>query len=123
MKINSVNPVIIWDNADKVVSFYENSLGFHVVHNGRFFSQDDPEGKIRVLENEAGFRIDIIRLESQKTPTHGIRMNVEDLDEILAVYEAEGFSVYRGPVIVDNSKRVLVAKDNGEPVMVFQHIK
>lgn len=123
MKITSINPVIISADADEIISFYEKNFGFRVIHKGSLISTANPTETIRVLENEDGHRLDVIRLDSKTSTEHGLRINVDDFDEALSIYKAEGFSIMSGPVVSNTSKRVLITKRNGAPLLLMQHLK
>lgn len=123
MKITSINPAIITPHADQITAFYEKSFGFRVIHKGTLISTANPNETVRVLENEDGIRLDIVQLNSQKVSVHAIRVNVDDFEEGLAVYKAEGFSEISEPVVSKSSKRVLISKLDGAPILLMQHLK
>ena len=123
MKITAINPAIISAFADEIIAFYEKNFGFRVIHKGNLISTANPLETVCVLENEAGLRLDVVRLDSAKSAAHGLRINVDDFDAGLALYEAEGFSVMCGPVATETSKRVLLNKRDGAPVLLMQHLK
>ncbi len=123
MKITSINPVIISAYADQIISFYEKNFGFRVIHRGSLISTTNPVETVRVLENKDGHRLDIIRLDSKTATEHGLRINVDDFEEALALYKAEGFSIMYGPTVTETSKRVLLSKHGDAPLLLMQHLK
>lgn len=54
---------------------------------------------------------------------HAIRVNVDNFEEAMKIYNDEGFTVFKGPNILPDSKNVLLAAPDKPLILLMQHIK
>ena len=114
-------PAIVCKDAEMIAKFYEDNFGFKVAHKLSSLTGEKEEDAIWVMENEAGIRFDIINMDLPFSIS--IRVNVDDFDEALKFYKAEGFVENCAPVCGKSSKRVLLSKFDQTPILLIQHIK
>ena len=120
MKLKNIYPAIVTANPEKVIAFHEKMYGFKVIHKiENNLNMGDCE---YVLENPDGFRLDVIQSDVQND-FHTMRVNVDDFDEALAAYQAEGFAVVVGPETNQSFRRALLCRENGTKFMLMQHLK
>jgi len=122
MKVSSVHPIIISDNAKETVEFYAG-LGFEITHDSHTI-MGNPVYVIRNGEAE---------LEIMETPTnapnpmpaglYGIRINVDDLDAAVEAFKQKGGTILAGPLENEWSK-VYVGQDaEGINITLMKHIR
>jgi len=122
MKISSVHPIIISDNAEKTVEFY-GALGFTTKHS----TKTDFGTPVFIIANGD------VELEIMEAPKnapipmqagfHGLRINVDDLDAAVEAFQQNGGTVLTGHL--DNGYATVVAvKDaDGNNITLMQHHK
>lgn len=120
MKITAFYPTIATNNTEKVIKDMEK-LGFRIIHR-RFdlFEKGDTE---YVLETENGQRMDVVSCPEIEENFYAIRVNVDDFDEAMKIYAEEGYTVFKGPSILPDSKNVTLFAPDKLPVLLMQHIK
>ena len=118
MQVTSFYPMYGTKDVESAVAFFAN-FGFSVRH-----TIERAGLSIRVLENDAGLRMDVIN--SPMVPGegfYGIRMNVPDLSEAVAFFEAKGGTVLTPVVSHSASELVYVRTQNGDIYCLSHHIK
>lgn len=124
MKISGFNPIILTNDLEKLCSVHVEKLGFKVIHTIKGTAADPEAVGEYVMENDAGARIDLVYYEKAVNGITSVRVNVDDFDEALAVYQSEGFSVAAGPVVLKSAKWALVDRgSDGNTFVLMQHIK
>ena len=94
MRISTFNPMVIIKDIDPVVELFEN-LGFKIRHT-KEGTADEPFTDIR-MEDANGFHMDIIRSDNlPRESVTAIRMNVDNIEEGIALLSAHGFEKYKG---------------------------
>ncbi len=122
MKVTSVHPIIVSDNAEKLMAFYAN-LGFTTKHA----STTTMEGPVYIIANGD------VELEIMQTPEnspnpmpaglYGLRINVDDVEAAVEAFKQNGGTILAGPFGNEWTK-LYVAKDaDGVNVTIMQHIR
>ena len=122
MKITSFNPLIVTKDADSAVALFE-ALGFEKRHIKEGISENNATD-IR-MKNADGFHVDVSQGTGEWTM---IRINVDDLEEAIALLEARGFHKARheaaNKTIDTGSSRInIMVSPSGTIFAVSQHIK
>jgi len=121
MKVNSMYPVIVSDNPEKTMQFYE-SLGFTKKHD----LITGMGSHVYIIAN-GDFEIELMESVNDgpwiyKAGLYGFRMNVEDIDAAVETFKQNGGTILAGPIEAATSK-MLIAKDaDGNNIMFMQHI-
>ena len=120
MNIKALYPALITRNVDLAIENMKK-LGFEIVHSQRdIFSR----GSIGyVMETKNGQRLDVVYTEMEEQDLHAIRVNVDDFEEALPVFQTMGFEIFKGPKTNDASKVVLLKSPDGLFVILMQHLK
>lgn len=121
MKITSFNPLIVVKDADPVIKLFEE-LGFERRHTKENISLNNATD-VR-MKDANGFHVDITQGTGEWTM---IRMNVDNLEEAVALLEAHGFHKARHAVAKDtidtgSSKFNIMVSPSGFILSVSQHI-
>lgn len=122
MKITSFNPLIVTKDAEKVIALFE-ALGFEKLHTKEDISIDNVTDTI--MEDSDGHRVDISQGTGEWTM---IRMNVDNLEEAVAFFEAHGYhkarhEAARDTVDTGSSKFNIMVSPTGTIFSVSQHLK
>ena len=123
MKITTFNPQIFTKDADSIVAVFEG-LGFEKRHDQEKIGELNVEG-IR-MKSPDGFYLDIscpdVDLPRDMV---GIRMNVDDFDNVYQLFLGNGFRNVYGEKTVDTatSKSAVLISPSGFAVNLIQHIK
>lgn len=122
MKITTFNPLIVTKDAQSAVKLFEE-LGFVRRHTKEQISINNVTD-IR-MKNADGFYVDVTQGNGEWTM---IRMNVDDLDEAIALLESRGFHKARHEAAKDtvdtgNSRFNIMVSPSGFILAVSQHIK
>ena len=122
MKITSFNPLIVTKDADSAVALFE-ALGFEKRHIKEGISENNATD-IR-MKNADGFHVDVSQGTGEWTM---IRINVDALEEAIALLEARGFHKARheaaNKTIDTGSSRInIMVSPSGTIFAVSQHIK
>lgn len=100
---------------EKTLALYTGHLGFRVAHEVK-----TPAGRIVVVENDSGARLDIMELP--KAPGfHALRTNVDDVEAAAAELRAAGY-VVQDPMEISTGRAILVTDPNGVVIDITQHI-
>ena len=122
MKITTFNPLIVTKDAQSAVKLFEE-LGFVQRHTKEQISINNVTD-IR-MKNADGFYVDVTQGNGEWTM---IRMNVDDLDEAIALLESRGFHKARHEAAKDtvdtgSSRFNIMVSPSGFILAVSQHIK
>ena len=122
MKITSFNPLIVTKDAEPVIALFE-ALGFEKRHVKEGISKNEVTD-IR-MKDANGFHVDISQGNGEWTM---IRMNVDDLEEAVAFFEARGFHKARHEaahetIDTGSSRLNIMVSPTGTIFSVSQHIK
>ena len=122
MKITSFNPLIVTKDAASTIALFE-ALGFERRHTKESIGLDNVTD-VR-MKNADGFHVDVSQGTGEWTM---IRINVDDLEEAIALLEARGFHKARheaaNKTIDTGSSRInIMVSPSGTIFAVSQHIK
>ena len=123
MKITTINPQIITNNDEPVVSLFQD-LGFEKRHNPKGIGELNVKG-IR-MKDANGFHLDISRPDVSLTQDMvAIRMNVDCFDEAYEILKKHGFkNVYGDNVVKTEAFRsAMMISQSGFAINLVQHIK
>ena len=118
MKVSSMNPVFVSADLEREVEGYK-TLGFRQVHH----LHENELVEIYVMETENGSRVDLVKIEGAEPGKVGIRINVDNLEEAVALYRSLGFTGGER-VFETKSNRIteMNAPHNDVVYIVVQHI-
>lgn len=120
MEISAFYPAVVTDDAAKIIEKMKK-FGFSVIHQ-RNISSVEGVGEY-VMANANNQRMDIVSDPSVSGALHAIRVNVDNFEEAMKIYNDEGFTVFKGPNILPDSKNVLLAAPDKPLILLMQHIK
>jgi len=122
MKISSMHPIIVTENAEKTMVFYAG-LGFTTKHT-TVMSADSP---LYIIAN-GDVELEIMQVPKDKpvpmkNGLHGIRFNVEDLDAAVEAVKQSGGTVLGGPFDTEWTSVYAVKDADGNDITLLKHIK
>ena len=122
MKITSFSPLIVTKDAENAIALFEE-LGFARRHTKEDIGEDNVTD-VR-MKDANGFHVDVSQGDGEWTM---IRMNVDNLEEAIAFFEARGFHKARHAVAnktidTGSSKLNIMVSPTGFIIAVSQHIK
>ena len=122
MKITSFNPLIVTKDAQSAIAVFE-ALGFQQRHTKEGIGEDNVTD-VR-MKDANGFHVDVSQGDSEWTM---IRINVDNLEEAIALLESRGFHKARHAVAnktidTGSSKFNIMVSPSGTIFAVSQHIK
>jgi len=122
MKISSLHPIIVTDNAEKTMEFYA-SLGFTTKHSTTM-AADSP---VYIIANDD---VELEIMQSPKNFSHpipvglyGLRFNVDDLDAAVEAIKQNGGTVVGGPFDTEWTSVYSVKDADGNNITIMKHIK
>jgi len=123
MNTKSLYPYIITDKYEETLRFYTESLGFRMKHD--HVRVDG--GHIAVITNAAGNDMEIMEQlhagpEKLYTVSHGLRMNVDDLEAACRELEEKGCRVEGEIQDIPLGKIAVITDPNGMCITLIQHI-
>lgn len=123
MKITTFNPFIVSQNADEIISLFEE-LGFEKRHTPLVDTGDRKVIRTR-MKDANGFYIDISKVETIPRDMTAIRMNVDNFREAYDLLTAHGFKKAPGieEVDLETAKALLMVSPSGFAIEVIEHIK
>ena len=123
MKITTFNPLIVSQNADEIISLFEE-LGFEKRHTPLVDTGDRKVTRTRMKDGN-GFHVDISKVEKIPRDMTAIRMNVDNFREAYDLLTAHGFQKAPGieEVNLETAKALLMVSPSGFAVEVIEHIK
>ena len=122
MTITSFNPMIVTQDAENVIQLFEE-MGFERRHTKEGIGKNNVTD-VR-MKNEGGFHVDVAQGTGEWTM---IRMNVDNLDEVVTFLEARGFHKARHEVAnktidTGSSRFNIMVSPSGFILEVSQHMK
>ncbi len=123
MKITTFNPLIVSQNADDIISLFEE-LGFEKRHTPIVDTGDRKVTRTR-MQDANGFHVDISKVDAIPRDLTAIRMNVDNFREAYDLLTARGFTKAPGVEEVDleKAKALLMVSPSGFAIEVIEHIK
>ena len=122
MTVTDYYPIFYTNDLETEIRRYEAELGFEVKHRPRIEFLD-----YAILENKNKRRIDLVcshfPADSFSEGYLGMRANVDDFDEGLACFEAQGYSLFGTAHETDSSITALLTKGDGTYIVLFHHKK
>ena len=123
MKITTFNPLIVSQNADEIISLFEE-LGFEKRHTPVVDTGDRTVTRTR-MKDANGFHVDISKVEKVPHDMTAIRMNVDDFGVAYDLLTAHGFQKAPGidEVNLETAKALLMVSPSGFMIELIEHIK
>lgn len=122
MKITSLYPIYLAD-ATLVQSNVDalKQLGFEEKHHLTEIDGTD----VRVLTTDSDTRIDIFSNDKigGKPGLYGLRVNVDNLDEVITFAETVGFKKNSDVYTVESNRSIYMESQTGLKVWFIEHIK
>jgi len=122
MKVSSMHPIIISDNAEKTMEFYA-ALGFTTKHSTTM-AADSP---VYVIAN-GDVELEIMQAPknapvSMPAGLYGLRINVDDMDAALEAFTKNGGTIVGGPFDTEWTSVYAVKDADGNNISIMKHIK
>ncbi len=122
MKISSLHPIIVTEDAEKTMAFYAG-LGFTKKHTTEM-AADSP---LYIIAN-GDVELEIMQapekeLVAMTTGLHGIRLNVDDLEAAVEAIKQNGGTVLGGPFDTEWTSVYAVKDVDGNNITLLKHIK
>lgn len=123
MKITSFNPLIVSADAASATKLFEE-LGFEKTHSKDSVNNDLNYTVVR-MKDPNGFHVDITQSQVLPRDMTIIRMNVDDLEEAVALLEKHGFVKGNSgqQVETSSSKSQFMVSPSGFAINVVKHIR
>ena len=123
MQITTFNSLIVSQNADEIISLFEE-LGFEKRHNPLVDTGDRKVVRTRMKDGN-DFYVDISKVETVPRDMTAIRMNVDIFREAYDILSAHGFKKAPGieEVDLETAKALLMVSPSGFAIEVIEHIK
>lgn len=123
MKITTFNPLIVSQNADEIISLFEE-LGFEKRHTPFIETGGRKVTRTRMKDGN-GFHVDISKVETLPRDMTAIRMNVDNFREAYDLLSAHGFKKAPGieEVDLETARALLMISPSGFAIEVIEHIK
>ena len=123
MKITSFNPLIVSSDAASTIKVFED-LGFEKTHSKDSVNNDLNYTAVR-MKDPNGFHVDITQSQVLPRDMTIIRMNVDDLEEAVALLEKHGFVKGNSgqQVETSSSKSQFMVSPSGFAINVVKHIR
>ena len=122
MKVTDFYPVFYAEDIEAETKRFTEDLGFEVKHKPSIEFLD-----YVVLENEKKRRLDLVcshfPADSFKEGFLGMRVNVDDYEEGVSYFEAQGYSVFGTAHESESSIHALMTKGDGTYLVLFHHKK
>ena len=122
MKVTDYYPIFYAEDVEAEAKRFTEDLGFVVKHRPQIEYLD-----YVVLENEKKRRVDIVCSHFPADSFHegflGMRANVDDFDEGVSYFEAQGYAIFGTAHETDSSITALLTKGDGIYMVLFHHKK
>lgn len=120
MKVTDYYPIFYTEDIEAESKRFTEEMGFEVIHRPQIEFLD-----YVVLENEKKRRIDLVcshfPADSFKDGFLGMRANVDDYEEGLAYFEAQGYALFGTAHETESSITALLSKGDGTYLVLFHH--
>ena len=123
MKITSFSPLIMSNDAENVGKVFE-ALGFSKKHEKKDATENHDSG-FRMKDTN-GHSISIAQVHGIPRDMTAVQMNVDDLDEAMALLSSFGFKNMRGEGdVIDNgsARTAVMVSPSGFAINVVYHVK
>ena len=121
MEIRNAEFIFVTDDADRFLKFHEDNFKGKVVHKiSGLFNEADT---LYVLEYPTGGRVDVLQSSTIKGDDYAVRLNVDNLEEVLPLYVNTGCEIEFGPVENPSTKAAVLKSPNGKRIMLIEHKK
>ncbi len=122
MRVSDYYPIFYAEDIEAETKRFTDDLGFSVKHKPQIEYLD-----YVVLENENKRRVDLVcshfPADSFNDGFLGMRANVDNFDEGVSYFEAQGFAVFGEAHETESSVTALMTKGDGSYLVVFHHKK
>ena len=122
MKVSDFYPIFYAEDIEAGIRRFTEDLGFTVKHRPQIEFLE-----YAVLENDNKRRVDVVcshfPADSFKDGFLGMRVNVDDFDEGVSCFEAQGYSIFGTTHETDSSVHALLTKGDGTYMVIFHHKK
>ena len=122
MKVTDYYPIFYAADIEAETRRFTEELGFSVKHKPKIEYLD-----YVVLENEKKRRVDIVHSlfpsDSFKEGFLGMRVNVDDFDEGISYFKAQGYALFGTAHETESSVTALLTKGDGSYLVLFHHKK
>lgn len=120
MKVTDYYPVFYTNDVESEIKRFTEDLGFTVKHRPKIEFLD-----YAVLENENRRCVDIVcshfPADSFKEGFLGMRVNVDDFDEGVTYFRAQGYDMFGTPHETASSVTALLKRGDGSCLVLFHH--
>lgn len=120
MKVTDYYPIFYTEDIEAESKRFTEEMGFEVIHRPQIEFLD-----YVVLENEKKRRIDLVcshfPADSFKDGFLGMRANVDNYEEGLAYFEAQGYALFGTAHETESSITALLSKGDGTYLVLFHH--
>lgn len=120
MKVTDFYPIYYAEDLEAETKRFTEDLGFKVIHEPQIALLE-----YVVLENEKKRRVDIVRshfpADSFKDGFLGMRANVDDFDEAVSYFGAQGYTIFGTAHDTESSVTALLTKGDGTYLVLFHH--
>lgn len=120
MKVTDYYPIFYTEDIEAESKRFTEEMGFEVIHRPQIEFLD-----YVVLENEKKRRIDLVcshfPADSFNDGFLGMRANVDNYEEGLAYFEAQGYALFGTAHETESSIIALLSKGDGTYLVLFHH--
>ena len=120
MKVTDYYPIFYTEDVKAETKRFTEDLGFEVKHRPQIEYLD-----YVVLENAKNRRVDLVcshfPADSFKEGFLGMRVNVDDFEEGVAHFKAQGYAVFGTAHETESSVTALLTKSDGTCLVLFHH--
>lgn len=122
MRVTDFYPIFYAEDIEKETKRFIDDFGFSVKHKPQIEYLD-----YVVLENNNKRRVDLVcsrfPADSFKEGFLGMRVNVDNYDEGVSYFEAQGYTVFGEAHETESSVTALLTKGDGSYLVIFHHKK
>ena len=120
MKVSDCYPIFYAEDIEAGIRHFTEGLGFSVKHRPQLELLD-----YVVLENDKQRRVDIVCShfpgDTFKDGFLGMRANVDDYDEGVSYFKAQGYTLFGEPHETESSITALLTKGGDSYMILFHH--
>ena len=122
MKVTDYYPIFYTEDIEAETKRFTEDLGFAVKHRPKIEFLE-----YAVLENEKHRRVDLVHshfpADHFKEGFLGMRANVDDFEDGLAYFQAQGYALFGTAHETESSVTALLTKGDGTYLVLFHHKK
>ena len=121
MEIKNAEFIFVTEDTERFIRFQEDNFKAKVIHkNSALFNE---EATLYVLEFPSGVRIDVLQSSKIKGDEYAVRLNVDNLEEVLSLYVNTGCEIAAGPVEIPSAKAALIKSPGGRYIVLMEHLQ